>query len=182
MPAGAAAGLARGPRSTPPGVPPPLSARPPRSTPPAPPPPGRSDLNAPRTRGARHAAALHDLVEHHLGGRYRNGEADAHRAARAREDRGIDADEIARGVDQRAAGIARVDGGIGLDEVLEGVDAQARAPERRDDAAGDRLPDAKWIADGEHHVADAQGYRRAQADSPQTLRPYPPHSWVRLWI
>ena len=49
-----------------------------------------------------------------------NGETDADRSAvlaRA-EDAGVDADELAARVHQRAAGIAAVDRGVGLDEIL----------------------------------------------------------------
>ena len=77
-------------------------------------------------------------------------------AAGPRVNCGIDAHQIAVNVDQRAAGVAGVDGRIGLDEILEGVDAQMRTTERRDDAHGYCLADAKGIPDGEHHVADPQ--------------------------
>ena len=73
-------------------------------------------------------------VEHRARERHRDREADAHRAARLREDRAVDADQVAGGVDQRAAGIARIDRRIGLDEVLEAVDAEVIAAERADDA------------------------------------------------
>ena len=103
----------------------------------------------------RLAAALgggdHDA--HHVGG---DRKADALRAAGAREDRGVDADELAGHVDQRAAGIAGVDRGIGLDEELVVGDADLRARQRRDDAVGDGLPDAEGIADRQHDVADQQ--------------------------
>ena len=49
-------------------------------------------------------------------GRHRK--ADADRAARRRDDRGIDADDFAVEVEQRAAGIAAIDGGVGLDVVV----------------------------------------------------------------
>ena len=98
-----------------------------------------------------------------------NGEADAHAAARARVDRGVDAFEVAVDVDQRAARIAGVDGGVGLDEVLEGVDAQLVAPQRRDDAAGDGLADAEGVADGQHLVAHLQGVGVAQHDHGQLV-------------
>ena len=103
----------------------------------------------------RLAAALgrrHDDA-HHVGG---NGKADALRAAGAREDRGVDPDQLARHVDQRAAGIAGIDRGIGLDEELIVGDADLGARQRRDDAVGHRLADAERIADREHDVADQQ--------------------------
>ena len=50
----------------------------------------------------------------------RHGEADALIAAALAEDAGVDADQLAARVDQRAAGVARVDRGVGLDEVFVG--------------------------------------------------------------
>ena len=128
------------------------------------------------------AAALDDLLEHHLGGRHGDGEADPHRAARARENRRVDADQVAGRIDQRAAGVARVDRSVGLDEVLEGVDAKAGAAQGGDDAARDRLSDAERIADGEHHVADAQRVRRAEADRRKVLRVEAQHREIGLGI
>ena len=61
--------------------------------------------------------ALLELRQEALGGVDRRGEADALRAAAA--DGGVDADDLAVDVEQRAAGVAEVDGGVGLDEVLE---------------------------------------------------------------
>ena len=46
-------------------------------------------------------------------------EADADVAAGARDDRGVDADELAVQVDERAAGVAGIDRRVGLNEVLE---------------------------------------------------------------
>jgi hypothetical protein len=54
-----------------------------------------------------------------------------------RHDRGIDADDLALHVDERAAGIAGVDGGVGLEEVVEGALTDL-ARLRADDAGGDR--------------------------------------------
>jgi hypothetical protein len=48
----------------------------------------------------------------------RDREADADVAAAAAEDRGVDADDLALRVEQRAARVARIDGGVGLDEVV----------------------------------------------------------------
>jgi hypothetical protein len=98
-----------------------------------------------------------------------NGEADAHAAARARVDRGVDAHQVAVDVDQRAARVAGVDGGVGLDEVLEGVDAQLVAAQRADDAAGDRLAHAEGVADGQHLVAHLQRVGVAQRDDRQPV-------------
>ncbi len=90
---------------------------------------------------------------HHVG---RNRKSDALRAARARIDRGIDADQFAGQVDQRAAGIARIDRRVSLDEEAVIADADLGARHRRNDAVRYRLADAERIADRQHHVAHLQ--------------------------
>src|SRR6202043_3474419 len=62
------------------------------------------DLNA--EPAARDVALVLELGDHELGGGGRDVEADADRAARRREDRGVDADDVAVRVERRAAGIA----------------------------------------------------------------------------
>ena len=76
-----------------------------------------------------------------------------------REDRAVDADQVAGGVDERAAGVARVDRGVGLDEVLEAVDAEMVAAERRHDAHRHRVAEAEGVADRQHDVADLHASR-----------------------
>ena len=70
------------------------------------------------------------------------------------ENRGVDADQLASRVDQRAARIAGVDRGVGLDEVLVAFDAETAAAKRADDPGGHRLAEAERIADRDHQVAD----------------------------
>jgi len=103
-------------------------------------------------------------------------------AARAGEDRGVDADQLPQRIDEGAAGVARVDGRIGLDEVLEGADAQARAPGGADDAHGHRLPHPEGVADGQHHVTGAQLVGVAQGDHRQILQLDAQHRQVRLRV
>src|SRR5215471_14474922 len=91
-----------------------------------------------------------------------NGEADPDAAARARVDRGIDADQLAVEIDQSAARIARIDGGVGLNEKAVVADPDLRARERRDDALGDGLPDAERIAHGDDEIADFERVRVAK--------------------
>ena len=62
---------------------------------------------------------LEDLIHHAAHHVHRDREADAVGAEVLREHGGVDADQLAVRVDQRAAGIAEIDGGIGLDEILE---------------------------------------------------------------
>ena len=110
-----------------------------------------------------------DHAAHHARG---DREADAVAAARAREDRRVDADEPAADVDEGAAGIARIDGGVGLDEELVVRDPDLGAGERRDDAVRHRLADAEGVADGEHEIADLQALRVAELERVQRRRAF----------
>ena len=66
---------------------------------------------------------VHDAVSHVD----RDSEADADVAAAAREDGGVDADQLASQIDERAAGVARIDRGVGLDEILVAVRIDSRS-------------------------------------------------------
>ena len=81
-----------------------------------------------------------------------------------REDRRVDARELAVHIDQRPARIAGIDGGVGLDEELIVRDADLRPGKRRDDAARHRLPDAERIADGKDEIADFETVRVGELD------------------
>jgi hypothetical protein len=94
----------------------------------------------------------------------RDREADALVAAGARQDRGVDADQVAVHVDQRAARVAGVDRRVGLDEVLVVLDADRGPADRRDDAHGHRLADAERVADRQHDLAEPQLRRVADRD------------------
>src|SRR3546814_2077646 len=116
--------------------------RPPRST--------RTDTLFPYTTLFRSVGQL----AHHAGGQVRGdreAQADVagHRAARV-EACGVEADQLAGEVDQRAAGVARIDRGVGLDEVLEAHARHVAAADRGDDARGHRL------ARSEEHTSELQ--------------------------
>jgi hypothetical protein len=96
----------------------------------------------------------------------RDREADALVAARAREDRGVDADQLAAQVDERAAGVAGVDRRVGLDEVLVLGDVESAAG-RRHDAHRHRLADAERVADREDDLAEPQLARVAERQRAQ---------------
>ena len=70
-----------------------------------------------------------------------------------RKDGGVDADQFAAIVDQRAAGIARINRRIGLNEILIIFDAQIAAVHGADDSHGDGLADAERIANRQSIVA-----------------------------
>ena len=59
---------------------------------------------------------------------------------------------------------------------------QLAASQRTDDAGGDGLPDAEGIADGEHHIADAQALRRSKGDCGELLGIHAQHRQVALGI
>src|SRR5215472_13816317 len=96
-------------------------------------------------------------------------ETDALVAGRLGVDRGIDADDFAVHVEQRAAGVAGVDGGVGLDEVLElaagaGLDGAVLGG---DDSGGDGLREGEGAADGFDVVAHLRHVAVAQLDGGQ---------------
>ena len=115
----------------------------------------RRDLEIP-DRAAAHLAVFRELVDDvpHEVARHR--EPDALIAAALREDRGVDADQLAACADQRAARVARIDRRVGLDEVLVGGDADVAAPERAHDAERHRLAQLIRIADRHHPLGDSE--------------------------
>ncbi len=96
-----------------------------------------------------------ELGHHRLGEAGGNGEAKPDRAARRREDRGVDADDLAVHVEQRATGVAAVDRGVGLDVVVERARLDVAAA-RRHDAGRHGAAQAERIADRHHGLANAQ--------------------------
>src|SRR5665213_3143288 len=99
----------------------------------------------------------------------RNGETDPDRAAGFRIDRGVDADEMAVEVDQRATRIAWIDCRVRLDVGAERAEAEAGARQGGDDARGHRLADAERVADSEHQVADLKRVTVGDFENGQTL-------------
>ena len=93
------------------------------------------------------------MTAHRAVGRHRK--ADADRAAGRRNDRGVDADDFAIEVEQRAAGIAAVNGGVGLNVIVVRPRIDV-AVARRDDAGGHRAAEAERIADGDDPFAQPQ--------------------------
>ena len=73
-------------------------------------------MNRMPMKGRVSGSAVDGLLHDGLGDVDGDGEADA---LTTLGDRRVDADDIARGVDQRAAGVARVDGRVRLDEVAQ---------------------------------------------------------------
>src|SRR6266404_2396973 len=100
-----------------------------------------------------------ELSDDRLHGRSGDGEGDTHRAARRREDGGIDTDHVAVDVEGRAAGITFIDRRIDLNEIVVRAGPDITTT-RRDDTGRHRAAETEWIADREHPVADARGLVR----------------------
>ena len=113
----------------------------------------RLDLNADPT--ARHRTTLLELRDDRLDGVGGDREGDADRAARRREDRRVDADHVAVGVEGRATRVALVHRRVDLDEVVIGAGADVTAA-RRHDARGDGSAETERIADCDDPVADTR--------------------------
>ena len=78
----------------------------------------------------------------------------------------VDADHLAGGVEQRAAGVAGVDRGVGLDDVVdrEAVGRGDLALQRADDADRERAVEAERVADRVRRVADLDAARVAERE------------------
>ncbi len=88
---------------------------------------------------------------------------------------GVDAHQIAAGIDQGAPRVALVDGGVGLQQILPAVAVRPHAGEAdaaggADDALGDGLADVVGVADGEHHVTHVGQPLRILRDHRQVVR------------
>src|SRR5262245_58596180 len=117
------------------------------------------------------AAVADELRDDSVHGVDGHGEADSRVRARGAVDRGVHADQPARAVEQRTAGVARVDGGVRLDDVLDWAsgDALDRTAEGGHDAGRERLVQTEGIADCEDLLPDLKVPARAQGNGPQIL-------------
>ena len=78
---------------------------------------GRDIVHADAQVAVVHRAGLDDGVGGGFGDLRGNGKARTGERAVVGDDEGVDADQLAVRVHQRAAGVAGIDGGVGLDEV-----------------------------------------------------------------
>src|ERR1700677_1174451 len=111
-----------------------------------------------------------DYGMHSLG---RNGEAGAGERSGARDEEGVNADQLTVRVDQRATGVAGVDGSVCLNKVarLAGViGVRILAIDRAHDAASHREPELpEGIANRQHRLSGDQLGRVAPTDGGQIL-------------
>src|SRR5690606_20063165 len=126
-------------------------------------------LNAHADAAAGHLARGAQLVLNVHGHVDRYGERQAHEAAGAAVDLGVDPDHFAAQVEQRAARVARVHGDVGLDERDE-VFLRQRAAFRAHDAGRHGALETERRPDRDHPFADLQAVRIADAHRRQPGR------------
>src|SRR5271165_351294 len=116
-----------------------------------------------------HAAIGHQVVGDVFRGVDGNGEADARGGAAGRVNRGVDADDFAMRIDERAAGISAVDGRVGLDGFVDesGLAGLHRAADGAHHPGGQRGLKAEGIADGQNFLSDLQGRGIAESQGRQ---------------
>src|SRR5258706_4706514 len=110
-----------------------------------------------------------ELIDDPARGVRRNSKAKADAAARRRENRRIDADDLPCRIEERATGVSPVDRGVGLQEIVvgAGVDVAAAAGQ---DSSCDRAIKAERITDRQNPVADARARRVTKRHSRKRLR------------
>ncbi len=113
----------------------------------------------------------------------RDCESDSLVAARiTRENGGIDADQMAFVIDQRAARVARIDRRVRLNKVFDLLDSEVPAAGCADNSGCDGLAHAERIADGQYDVTDFDFARVGQRKN-REIRPFDfEHGNVGAWI
>ena len=96
-------------------------------------------------QAALHFAKLNQLLCQGTGHIAGDGKANPDAAAARGEDRGVNTNQLAVEIQQRAAGVAPVNGGVGLDKVFQPFEIQTTATQRRDDAGRGGLAEAEGI-------------------------------------
>src|SRR5690349_5824726 len=109
---------------------------------------------------------LADLVYHTVHDVARNGESDAFTPARLRQDKSVDADHTAVGIEKRASAVAGVDRRVGLN-VDHGIVGLDLARHGTHDAHGHRICQAKRVAERQHELALVQLFRIAEREERQ---------------
>jgi len=113
---------------------------------------GRDGLGNDADLAASNPTEFANLFIHGADDVGRGGEADAFVATALGQDEGVDANEVAVGVDEGSAAVAGIDGGVGL-EVDHGVIGPDLTGDGADDAHGDRIFEAEGAAEGEDDLA-----------------------------
>src|SRR4029077_18827690 len=98
-----------------------------------------------------------------------NSKADSLVSAAAGEDRGIDAEQPALDVNERATRVAHVNSCVGLNKILVINNSHAATANRADDPHCDRLPKPKGIANRQHNVACSRFVAVSKVDGRQIV-------------
>src|SRR5216684_2287455 len=120
-------------------------------------------LDAHAKPAASRLAELAQLVDNRNRGLGRHREPDADGAARRRDDRRVDSDDLAFEIEQRTARIAPVDGGVGLDVIVirPRIDV---AVARRYVSGRDGTAEVVFISDRYHPFTKPQLFRVTELD------------------
>jgi len=78
------------------------------------------------------------------------------------KDRRIDSDQVTMAINKSSSRVSRVDRRICLNKILVVLDSQVSPADGADDAQGDRLADAEWVADGDCEFPHAHPGRIAE--------------------
>jgi hypothetical protein len=97
---------------------------------------------------------LSELTVDKRDGRRGDGEAQTFASAAAREDEGVDADQIPVTVNQGASAIAWIDGSVGLNVDHRAIELRLAAW-RADDSHGDGVFQTFGRTDGQHRLSEA---------------------------
>src|SRR5262249_32516867 len=117
----------------------------------------------------RDLAALFQLLDHRPRAVRRYRKADADRSAIRRINGRVDSDHVTLEIECRTAGIAPVHGCIDLQKIVVGTGVNVAAASGND-AAADRVVEAKRTADGKHPVPYSSGIAVAPAGMRQRAR------------
>src|SRR5690606_37821824 len=131
---------------------------------------------------ATHPPEFDNVADHPAYQIHGDGKTDALRAKLLCKYCGVDADEIAIGVDQRTAGIAEIDGSVGLDEVGKGHEPQAAAADGADDSLRYGLTQSERVADGQHNIACPQLIGTTHRHHGKIRQVDPQHGKIRVRI
>ena len=107
--------------------------------------------------GVAHLAPLDQLLHRAAGDVYRNRKADAFGVSRLAADLRVDADHLAKRVEEQPARVPPVDRGVdldGVDDAVAGGKGLDGAPGSRHDAHGERARLAERASDRRHRLAD----------------------------
>jgi hypothetical protein len=136
---------------------------------------GANGIRLDAQRGPLDTSVAREVGQHRLGRVDGNREADTGALVGAiRGDHGVDTNDLATGVEQRAAGVAGIDGRVGLNGILNGcalgAAGRGQGADGADNAARHGAVEAEGIADGVNLLAHRKSAGIGQRDRLQVGR------------